>query len=391
MTFLLKTYSAMKGKLRNGLKSLKRLFPSGEEAEKLKLYELMAQHLTASVMIKDGAGQILYCNPYTETLTGHPLEHFYDSEKNFFSLIIEKEDQDVYSRASKITSLGEAFQFCYRILHAGGFELWVETRTTPVLDTRGNIAATVSITTDVTRRVKFQKQVEEKNNDLKDLTYMISHDLKGPIFTIKGMLNIVNDEHHQSISPEVIDIFGHISDAQMRLESLVVDVLEYANIGSEINQNELIDLNSLIKDIFKECELAYQMSDASLEIESEVPALESDRIKLYQIFNNLFSNAFKYKKVGIPLHVKVYSRQSTDGRLLTISVTDNGSGIALEDQEKIFRPFQRASEAHSDRSSGVGLACVAKLVKKLNGEIDLKSEPDKGSTFSVTFPTYPLA
>jgi len=374
--------------IKNCFAPIKKLLSSGRSESLLEQYKLMAEHLTASVIIKNASGEVLYCSPFTQTLTGRPLNDFYSSKDSFLALIVDKGDRDVYKRASKITALGEAFQFCYRILHAGGFELWVETRSTPILDKQGNVEATVSITTDVTRRVRFQKQVEEKNSDLHDLTYMISHDLKGPIFTIKGMLSIVKDDHEEEITPGLKEVFDHISDAQQRLESLVVDVLEYANAGAEANQIEPVDLHALVSDIFQECAISFRMKDAKLELKNTLPTIECDRIKLYQIFANLISNAFKYKSAQ-PLELKAVSQQSTDGRFITISLIDNGTGIAEENQKTIFRPFHRASEAHSDRSSGVGLACVAKILEKLNGKISLESEPGKGSNFLVTLPARP--
>src|SRR5690606_24163215 len=118
----------------------------------------------------------------------------YSSQSDFFISIAHEDDKQNIERALKVASCGEAFQYRFRYYHKTGILMWAETRTVPVLNNSGEVEASLSITLDVTGSVLYQKQVEEKNRDLLDFTYMISHDLKSPIYTVKGMHGVLCEE-----------------------------------------------------------------------------------------------------------------------------------------------------------------------------------------------------
>ncbi|NLF25417.1 MAG: PAS domain-containing sensor histidine kinase [Deltaproteobacteria bacterium] len=349
----------------------------------LERYQVLTDNLAASIIIRNNQGTVAYCSPYTAVPTGYALAEIYEAEGDFFLEIIHDEDRDKYLRALKVAAQGEAFQLRYRFFHKTGIEMWAETRTVPIIDERGEISSSLSITLDITGLIRRQRQIEEKNRDLEDFSYMISHDLKAPLFTIKGMLNVIEEDFGGQLDPDLNEALKHIGLAVRRLDSLVGSVLEYSRIGQEDDREEAVSLSALMRELKQEFSPQLAKVQATLEIESDLPTVVGDRLKIYQIFSNLIGNALKYRSPERALLIEVRREQSRTDRFAKISVKDNGSGIPAGKIDAIFRPFQR-SHGKEIEGSGIGLACVKKLLEKLGGEIEVKSVEGQGSEFTVT-------
>lgn len=347
----------------------------------LERYQVLTENLAASIIIRKADGTIAYCSPYTEVLTGYSVEHFYDEENDNFLSIIHEESKDKYKKALELAKLGEAFQFRYRFIHRTGIDMWAETRIVPILDDDGELTSSLSVTIDVTGPVKHQKEIEEHNRDLEDFSYMLSHDLKAPVFTIKGMLNLI-EEDYKDVSESAKEPFDFIKNATNRIETLVKGVLDYSKIRKEIAVEESVDLSLTFKNIVADYQSQLNEINAKIEVEEKFPSVMGDKIKIYQIFSNLIGNAIKYRSKERELLIKVIMKKQNNPRMLLVSVTDNGSGIPEDKLETIFRPFQRI---HSEEieGTGIGLACVQKLLDKIGGEVNVESNVNQGSDFLV--------
>lgn len=358
-----------------------------ELSESKARYSLLSDNLAAAVILRDVAGKIIFCSPYTEVLSGYARSEIEKFEGDFFASIVHDKDREQYLRAIRVSEVGEPFQFRYRFFHRSGMEIWAETRTVPLADTLGKVTAALSITIDVTGTVLYQKQVEEKNRDLQDFTYMITHDLKSSIFTIKGMAGVLLEDFADKLPKEAVEIAEHISRASLRLEELVGGVLEYSKISSEGSATESTTLAEVLKDVAADVQTELKACGGELNIEPSLPAVMGDRMKLYRIFVNLVGNAIKYREKSRILKIEVKKLDISTPRAIIISVSDNGLGIPKDKLPTIFRPFQRAHRGLGIEGTGIGLASVKKLVEKLGGDIEVQSEEGKGSNFIVTLLT----
>ncbi len=346
-------------------------------------YGVLIDNLVASVVIRDAQGNINYCSPYTEVLTGYPLEAIYATEGDFFLSIVHEEDRERYLRAMKVTSAGEPFQYKCRYFHKSGIEIWVETRTVPVIGTSGEILFSLSVTLDVTGTIRYQRQVEEKNKDLQDFTYMVSHDLKAPIFTIKGMIGILQEDLKDHLKGDAAETITHITGATARLEQLVGSVLHYARLSTQEIPSTEVNLSDVLSEVSSD--LAAQIKDAhgELVVPVELPIVFGDKVRMYQVFSNLIGNAVKYRSQERPLKIEVILHPSRISRTVSIEIKDNGEGIAPDKLEGIFRPFQRAHSGNVE-GLGIGLASVKKILDKCGGRIETRSAQGVGSSFIVT-------
>jgi PAS domain S-box-containing protein len=358
----------------------------GEEAESLiERYEVLTENLAAAIVIRDENGKITYCSPYTEVLTGSPLSEIYATHNDFFIQNAHEEDQDKFRRALSVSSLGEAFQFRYRFVHKTGIEMWAEMRTVPIFSENSEFLGTLSITLDITGTMRYQQQVEERNKDLQEFSYMISHDLKAPIFTIKGMLSVIKEDHKDILSGEPGELLTHIDKAAERLSNLVSAVLEYSKVTTRQSNLEPVHTNAVLSEIINEFSPAIKNSGAKIVIQENLPNVIGDKLMVYQIFSNLIGNSLKYRDHTRALLINISAPEQTNRGAVSFIISDTGLGISKEKIETIFRPFQRAHSG-SVEGSGIGLACVKKLLQKLGGSVTVESQEGSGTQFTIKLP-----
>jgi len=353
-------------------------------------YKILTENVAAAVMLHEADGTVLWCSPFTEVLTGFPLSEIYRNKSTFLTANVQDEDREIVQRSLHIVATGEPFQCRYRFYHKSGITLWLETRTVPILDNTSNEYVALSITIDVTAHVMNQLQVEERNKDLNEFTYMLSHDLKAPILTVSGMLGILEEEDIIKNNPQLAEPLTYIRKATKRLQDLVSGVLELARISTAERSLEPIPLHDVLREVLEEHRLQIQQCKATVTTVEELPIVLGNKTQLYQVFSNLIGNAIKYKKSDRPLVISIGSEKALSRRKTSIVVSDNGRGINSDKIDSIFKPFNRAGE-ETIEGTGVGLASVKKLVEKLGGSITVESEHDQGTSFTIELRKAPEA
>jgi PAS domain S-box-containing protein len=345
-------------------------------------YKILTENVAAAVMLHEADGTILWCSPFTEVITGFPLSEIYRNKETFFRSNIQEEDRETFERSLRIVGTGEPFQCRYRFYHKSGMTLWLETRTVPILDNASSEYVALSITIDVTAHVMNQMQVEERNKDLSEFTYMISHDLKAPILTISGMLGLLEEEEAIQKEPHLSEPLAYIRKATKRLHDLVGGVLELAKISASERSLEPVSLKDVLSEVMDEHRLQIEQTSASITTVEELPVVLGNKTQLYQIFSNLLGNAIKYRIESRPLVISIGLDKASSRRKASIVVRDNGRGISAEKLDTIFKPFNRAGE-EAIEGTGVGLASVKKLVEKLGGSINVASDVESGTAFTI--------
>ncbi len=352
--------------------------------ETLDRYELVTTNIAASVIIRDAEGDILFCSPYTQVLTGYSLDEVYSSRSDFLSGLVVEEDLERYRRAQQVSALAEDISVKYRIRHRTGIELWIETRLVPVCDLEGNLVSVMGVSIDVSDTLNYQKQIEQQNRDLGDFAFMVSHDLKAPIFTIKGMASALLEDYGNAIGADGCSLLNYIADATKRLETLVASVIEYSSVATKELEAENVDLAMALQNVVADQAEAIRERGAKVHIDSDLPPVRGNHVRVYQVFSNLVGNALKYSSPERPPEISIRAKL-TPGAVV-VEVSDNGLGIPDNKFDEIFRPYHRA-HGTSVEGSGIGLACVKKIMDRLGGTVTVESKVGQGSTFRVSFPT----
>jgi PAS domain S-box-containing protein len=345
-------------------------------------YRILTENVAAAVVMHQPQGTVLWCSPYTEVLTGYAISEIYEEREAFLQSHVHEEDREIVAHALAIVATGEPYQYRYRFYHKSGLALWLETRTVPIFDQVAHEYVALSITLDVTASVNNQLKIEERNRDLSEFTYMISHDLKAPIVTLRGMLEVVRGESVVAETKGISEPLEYMNKAVHRLEQLVGGVLELAQVSTTERAHEPVSLQETVAGVVDDYRLQIESCKAHVSSVGQLPWVFGNKTQLYQIFSNLVGNAIKYRRADRPLVVTIESHQAASRRRAVIKVSDNGRGIPDQYREAIFKPFNRAGE-HSSEGSGIGLACVKRLVEKLGGTIRVDSVVGEGSIFTI--------
>jgi signal transduction histidine kinase len=181
--------------------------------------------------------------------------------------------------------------------------------------------------------------------------------------------------------PEAINF---IRSSTRKMDGLINAILKISRDGRRPLQPELIDLGAIVRTSGEAVQHQIAEADGELDVSVNVPNFISDRFSIGQIVGNLFDNAVKYRDPKRPLRLAV--KAFPLNRLkIGIDVIDNGRGIAAEDHERVFDLFRR-SGVQDMAGEGIGLAQVRSLVRNMGGEIKVKSELGKGTTFMIRLP-----
>lgn len=221
----------------------------------------------------------------------------------------------------------------------------------------------------------------QTNEELDRFAYYTSHELKAPLQSIKGLIQIAKLTDNPAEIQECINRMGHrIED----LERFIIEITEYSRNSKGQVELVPVKLENLVLDVLES--LKHQKEAASIQFEmafDDEKWLRTDVPKLKVVLTNLISNAIKYQD---PLKIKKWVKASIkeQGTNTVITVQDNGIGIAPEHHEKITQMFYRATE--KAQGSGLGLYITSINVRKLEGQFSFESEPGQGSTFKVVLP-----
>ncbi|SMG37859.1 PAS domain S-box-containing protein [Marivirga sericea] len=241
---------------------------------------------------------------------------------------------------------------------------------------------------DVTAIKSAQEKLKKQNRELKKLNteldsfvYSASHDLKAPLSSVKGLINLAKDEDDKEKLAHYLDL---VDKSINKLDDFIKDIVDLSRNARQEVSAEPIDFNELIQDTLDNYQYLqnYDRIEKKISVESDVP-FYSDKRRLKVILNNLISNSIRYFNPFIddPYVEIVISANETQAN---ISISDNGLGIENQYLEKIFDMFFRAS--NSSKGTGIGLYIVRETIQKIQGEIHVKSKIDKGTKFTLTIP-----
>ena len=242
-----------------------------------------------------------------------------------------------------------------------------------------HLVRTWGIQTDITERKKTERELVQTNQELDTFFYKASHDLKGPLASIMGIVNLARLEDSSDELPRYLDM---IESSTKRLDNTLLDLIELARTRKGVSKLNRVNLSILIDEVLYS--LKHMKGFDEVQMTNEVDKkfeVYSDQLLLQSILQNLVHNAINYRSAKEPC-IRICA--SHLGQAVEVSVSDNGKGIPEEIKNKVFEMFYRG---HPDSSgSGLGLFIVKNAVDKLKGQITFESKVDHGTTFKVKLP-----
>ncbi|MEO1481424.1 MAG: PAS domain-containing sensor histidine kinase [Myxococcota bacterium] len=233
---------------------------------------------------------------------------------------------------------------------------------------------------DIQRLEKTVERLRERNRDLDAFAGLVAHDLQGPLRKVLWACRTLAQGNEDD------ETLGIAIASAEQMQTLIRDLLVYARSGRFTpSQLETIDLARVCESAAGSAGELPEDGQLTLDVSGRIL---SYRTGLHQILTNLLGNAIRYRAHERPLKITVQS--SLDHGWLTLSVKDNGVGIAEQDIATVFKPFRRLERTVDRPGSGIGLAICSKLSTALGGTLTVRSELDAGSTFYLRLPLQPL-
>lgn len=230
---------------------------------------------------------------------------------------------------------------------------------------------------------KLNKELREKNKDLEQFVYVASHDLKAPLKTVGGFTSVLRRQLCKNNYESAEKYAQHIGDSVTRMENVVNDLLVYSKSANEKVKLEPTNVSDVLNDVTEMLVSDPVNSNVEVTLPESLPKnIMCNPGQIRQLFQNLIQNAIKYNQAEIKTIAIACEMTKKNW---TFKVKDNGIGIPLDAQDKIFDMFARVHGEQFD-GTGIGLALVKKIVERHNGQIGLESEVGKGTIFWFTIP-----
>ncbi len=245
---------------------------------------------------------------------------------------------------------------------------------------------------DVTTLYKAQQELEQKNIELEKyiesnlqlekFAYFASHDLQTPLRSIISFTQLLERNLAASISEKEQGYMDYIIDSAKNMKDLINDILSFSRVEVDDFELSTFKLQELWDDIIPDFQSDISTHNIQLDMKGFDTTIVADVIKLKQVLTNLLSNAIKFRNKTVPPEISVHCEEQNVNWLFTIS--DNGIGIDKEFHSQIFMLFKSLHPRSEYKGTGIGLTLVKKLIEGHGGEIWLKSEAGKGTTFYFT-------
>ncbi len=229
---------------------------------------------------------------------------------------------------------------------------------------------------------RYAADLEQSNQELQQFAYIASHDLQEPLRMVTSYLQLLEQRYKGKLDASADDFIHFAVDGANRMRELIQGLLAYSRVETRGTPLQAVDSQAVLEQVLKDLQIAIAENQA-LVTHDPLPTVLADAIQLSQVFQNLISNAVKFRGDRRPaIHVGV----ENDDTEWQFSVRDNGIGIEPQHTERIFAIFQRLHTRHEYPGTGIGLAVCKRIVERHGGRIWVESEPGQGSTFFFTIP-----
>lgn len=348
--------------------------------------------LPQSIFWKDTNSRFLGCNTVFAKSTG--LNSTADVVgKTDFDLSCAAEEASKYQKDDNqiIQSKEPRIHYLETMQNADGERVWIDTTKIPLKNKNDEVYGILGIFDDITQRKheeerqkKIMKDLIEKNNGLREFSYVISHNLRAPVARIIGLASLIDSQ--REVDPLNRELVQYVAQEVLDIDAVIKDLNEILALQhTEIKSLSLTPF----KDVFSRVSRCFEkeISETGASVTSdftEVSEIKSVPAYVYNILYNLFSNSLKYRSPDRPLEIQV--RTKVLSSFVCLMVKDNGRGLDVKKYgEKVFGLYNRF---HTDEvtGKGIGLSLVKTQIEALGGKIEIESAPDEGCTLKVFFP-----
>lgn len=261
------------------------------------------------------------------------------------------------------------------------------------------IIGCVEVSRSITEIVELEKQIRsqledldnknkalnayiESNLQLENFAYIASHDLKAPLRSLTSFAQLLKSKSYDSLDEKGQKYLDIVIKSSKNMELLINDLLTYSRVNTAKKKFVNLDTNKIIERLYSDLDAIISESNAEIRLETALPEIVGDESMLVQVFENLISNAIKFRKEGVNPIVSISCVMK--GNFYYFSIRDNGIGVSEENHEKVFNIFEKLHSTDVFPGTGLGLTICKKIINLHGGVITIQSKLDHGSTFTFT-------
>lgn len=278
----------------------------------------------------------------------------------------------------------EIVNFETSLRHKNGSAIPFNLSFAPLFDAAGTLEGFLIIGKDVSLLKRANDELQQRGEELEELAYIITHNLKTPIVSVQGFANLLMEEAGNILDEESKHYLQRIQKNVETMNAMINDLLNFSKYGKMDKDFELIDLNALMLSIREEFQHAHNERPVKFAMPAVLPRIYGNADGLRTLFSNLIDNAIKYRRAEVPLEIHISFDEFP--RFIAFHVEDNGIGVDEAFRKNAFKPFHRGSNVEQREGSGIGLAICQRIVKQHGGLISINSNASGGATISFTIP-----
>lgn len=367
---------------------------TAELARQTTILQCIIDNISEGLIVANEEGQFLVFNPAAEQILGlGKLDIMPDEWSEQYGIFYPDTITPTppaelpLARAIQGKAADEIELFIRNAKRPDG--IFISANGRPLKDERDQLMGGVVVFRDITRRKQSEQELRRlneeligSNKELEQFAYVASHDLQEPLRTVTNYVQLLTRKYQGHLDEKADKYIGYIVDGADRMSALIQDLLTYSRVNARVQNIEPTDSQATLRRTLDNLKVTIKEADAVVTHDS-LPTLMATGSLLGQVFQNLISNAIKFRSEKPPcIHISV--RQKANEWIFCIE--DNGIGIDPEFAERIFVIFQRLHTRREYPGTGIGLAVCKKIVESHGGRIWVESQPGRGSKFYFTWP-----
>ena len=362
---------------------------SNEELERQQeKYRNLYQHTPAILHSLDADGNVIEVSDLWLERLGYSREEVIGKKSTDF--LTETSRQ--YAADVVLPQLwrdGHIENIPYQFVRKDGSQIDIELSGITDSSGQGPERQSLAVLNDVTTRNQALKALELKNEELEHaneglekFAFIASHDLQEPLRKIRQFSEYLVADCEASLSKDGLYFLDVITGSANRMSDLIRDILAFSRTSNQPISLQKTDLNELFSRLLLDLEIQVVEANGIVEI-GKLPSVMADGTMALQLFENLISNALKYRHPDRPPHIQVKSTISSDKKTCRIDIVDNGVGFEQKYAETIFEPFRRLHKKSEKDGSGIGLAICRTVCERHGWSIEAKATPGEGAVVTV--------
>lgn len=368
-----------------------------QEAEFRQLHQSLSSVLW---LARADSAQFLYVSPAFEAVYGRPVDELTRSREAWLDCVVDEDRSLAAQTLQALRSAGQA-EAQYRIRRPDGAVRWVHDRKRVISNEEGRPTLVGGIVEDITAQKELEAarattqeelermvaqrtaELEQVNAELEAFTRTAAHDLRSPLGSINGVMQLLLMKHGAALGVAGCQLVSHAEASSRHMTQLVSDLLMLSRVSHHELQLQHVDLVPIAQSLVAELRDQDPHRHVDVELPRTAPA-RCDPGLARSLLSNLLGNAWKYTREQ-PL-ARIRLTADAGARDMTLRIEDNGIGFDAASAGSVFRPFQRFHAASQFEGTGIGLVTCQRIVQRHGGTLAVVSRPGQGTTVSVSLP-----